>query len=57
MKVTQDNINKITFFQGSIDRDFEYNQKYLRSILTDLEELNYLLDNQHQFTKKLYIDW
>ena len=59
MKVTFDNIKKIDYFIRNCEEEYDYEtgQLMLKSILTDLNELNELLINHNQSYKQLYLDW
>ena len=59
MKVTFDNIKKVDYFIRNCEEEYDYEtgQLMLKSILTDLNELNELLINQNQSYKQLYLDW
>ena len=59
MKVTLENIKKIDYFIRNCEEEYDYEtgQLMLKSILTDLNELNELLINKNESYKQLYLDW
>ena len=59
MKVTFDNIKNVDYFIRNCEEEYDYEtgQLMLKSILTDLNELNELLINQNKSYKQLYLDW
>jgi len=54
MKVTVDNIKNIEYIDGFA---LDYGQKLLKSLLTDLGELNYLLIDKGESYRQVYINY
>lgn len=56
MRIIKENIKDIDYFQG-FEGDLSYCKSLLVSLLTDLDELNQMLEDNGENYRKLYIEY